>query len=179
MTRTACLLPCLLLLAACRADSPAAPRRVESPGLAIAIAQLPAACDVLVNRGEQLVLGCRSQRGSEGRLSVEVAPPEAGVDLLDQAKAQKEAFEALPEGRFFGNRELVTPFGTAYTARGRYVEDGQPVEEARILALHPQGDRPITYRFRYPEGDDTQQRVDQLLLVVGEVEGTGGAVETN
>ena len=164
------------LAVACSEEPPDAPvGRVENAELGLAVAALPSGCSVQRNAGRDLVLACESRSGTTGEISFQVGAEPGGVDLPALARGQKQAFEAMPEGKFFGNRELVTPTGPAYTARGRYLEDGKELEEIRVLALHPANDSLLVVRSRYPEGDETAKRMEQLLLVVGEVEAPGAA----
>jgi hypothetical protein len=176
-------LPLLLtasLAMACSEEPPAAPGgRVENGELGLALAELPAGCSVQRNEGRELVLACGSRRGTTGEVLFQVGAEPGGVDLPALARGQKEAFEAMPEGKFFGNRELVTPSGPAYTARGRYLEDGKALEEIRILALHPATQKLLVVRSRYPEGDETAKRMEQILAIVGEVEAAGGGSPTD
>lgn len=152
--------------------------RVENPALQIALANVPSDCQVARNEGETLEITCTSHQKT-GTVSFEVGPEERGINLVDAANGQRAWFESQPDGRFFGNRELVTPGGPAYTARGRYTKDGVAIEENRILTLHPDGSRMLTIRFQYPEGDSetTKRRFDQLLFVTQEIVGLGGGPE--
>jgi hypothetical protein len=77
----------------------------------------------------------------------------------------------MPGGSYLGNRELVTPIGAAFTARARYQADGREVEETKVFAVHPAGDRLLIVSYVYPAGGDSQERVQQLLLLLGEIEG--------
>ena len=71
----------------------------------------------------------------------------------------------------FLGQELVSPLGTAFYSRGRFTLDGEAVEEAKIFSLHPDGDRILTLRYRYPAGVDSSVRVQQLFDVLGTIEG--------
>jgi hypothetical protein len=162
----------LLLLTACREaiPPPGAPRRLESPALQLAFSDLPQACEVAGHEGDRVALACDLE-GSTGELTVEVSEPHR-VNLLEAARNQQQHYEALPGGVFHGNRELVTPQGPAYTARGRYQEAGAPVEEAQVLLLHPLAtDSLVTLRLRYPPGDSVSDRMEQLMFLAGEIEG--------
>ena len=162
--------------AACSEEPPAAPQGpVTNTELGITIAALPTDCSVQRNEGRDLVLACGSRQGTTGEILFQAGEDAAGVDLPALARGQKQAFEVMPEGKFHGNRELVTPTGAAYTARGRYVEDGKALEEIRILSLHPATSGLLVVRSRYPEGDETAKRMEQVLLVLGEVEAAEGA----
>ena len=190
MSRTRSLHPSLALLRRCAlplvaaaglavacSEEPPAPVSgpVENAELALTVAALPDDCSVQRNEGRDLVLACASRRGTTGEVLFQVGTEGETVDLPALARGQKEAFEAMPEGKFHGNRELVTPTGPAYTARGRYVEDGRALEEIRVLALHPANESLLVVRSRYPEGDESAKRMEQLLLIVGEVQAPGAA----
>lgn len=163
-------------LVACDEERSVAPATepVTNEALGVRFSDLPRACEVTENEGDELELGCDlTDRQTTGTLHVELGEIERSVNLKALATAQKEDFESLPGGEFKGNSELVTPGGPAYTARGRYDEDGEDVEEMRVFTLHPRQNRPLILRFVYPEGDSTKARIDQLFAVLGELEGVG------
>ena len=171
----AVLLAALLLLpaAACQQPEATGPRPVEDSALGIAFADLPADCQE--GAGEPLTLDCALD-GAPGTVTFEEGV-EGESNLLALANEQKVWFLGKPGGQFAGNRELVTPGGSGYTARGTYEEDGRPVEETRVLVLHPTKDRPLIIRYRYAPVDRkaTQGRIDHMLLLVGELGAPGGA----
>ncbi|MDX1632722.1 MAG: hypothetical protein R3234_12705 [Thermoanaerobaculia bacterium] len=154
------------------------PTRVENTELGLVLADLPARCSVARNEGTALELTCLRE-GVSGTVLFEVGEEERGINLVEAANAQREWFEARTGGAFFGNRELVTPGGPAYTARGRYTDEGEAIEETRVLTLHPTQSRMLIVRFRYPEAGDqvTKDRFEQLLSVVQEIKGLGGGPE--
>jgi len=131
----------------------------------------------------QVPQGVRVERGADdrvtlvprrgvGRITISMSEPVAGVvDPLGPARAVQEEIAGLPEGRFFGSQELRTPLGRAFTARGRFLLGAEMVEQVRVVAAHPWGDRFLTASFTYPAGDDTAARVQMLLEVFGEIEG--------
>lgn len=142
------------------------PVRVESPGLGIVIAALEAPFSVAVNEGETLEL----TTADGGTLEIARGPEErSGVNLVEAVKERQAAMEGLPDGVFHGSRELMTPIGSAFTARGTYSGDAGPVEETWIYALHPSGNRLLTLVYRYPPGD-SERRVGELVGVLGEIE---------
>ncbi len=184
MTRFLRIVPlvALALLAACAPggdEAPpteaATPQRVESPSLGIALASVPAPFELVTHQGSDLELTAPSKAGTQGHLAFATGPiTNAGINLIEEVKARKEAFEAAPEGVYHGNVELGSPIGTAFTSRGSYVdESGERVEEAWIYALHPVNNQVLNLVFTYPPGE-WQERVQQLLAVLGEVEGLGG-----
>ena len=171
----------IAVLAACQKSAPEPahePVRIENAALGLAIAALPEPFVVVINQGESFDLSAAVEDAggelSEGRASIQVGPTEHAVNLVEAAKAAKAEIEALPGGQFFGNRELIVPSGTAYTARGSYQRDGATVEEVRVLGLHP-GDnrRMLTVIYNYPPGE-TETRVPQILSLFGEIEAMQG-----
>lgn len=139
---------------------------IENSALAISISTIPNPFHLESNEGESLIL---TSPGS-GHLEFHVGSiEESGINLVNQVKLRKAAFEALPGGTYLGNTELVTQIGTAFSARGSYDSDHGKVEEIWIYALHPTSDRLLTLTYRYPAATDSQERVQQLLSVLGEV----------
>ena len=159
-----------LLLAGCGGQAPttAAPERVESPELGLAVAALPAAFTVAENAGETLRFTAPGVAG--GAVEITVGPLElGGINLVEVVKERRAELEA--EGRYFGNRELMTPSGPAYTTRGQISGPDGPVEVTSVYSLHPDGsDRLMTVTYRYPGDGDSQARVGELLELLGEIE---------
>lgn len=134
---------------------------------------------VQVERGADGRVTLVPQRGA-GRIEFAMSDPVAGVvDPLGPARAVQDELARLPEGRFFGSQELRTPLGRAFTARGRFLVGAETVEQVRVVAAHPWGDRFLTAVFTYPASDDTADRVQMLLAVFGEVEGLPQPIEAN
>ena len=178
MTKPATLVALAFLLA-CQSSSPppeeeaeAAPIRVENAELGLAIAAVPAEFELVSSAGADLELA-RAGEGVEGRAWVEVEPEaEGGINLVDIVNGQREIFEARPGGSFSGSRELVLPDGRpAYYSRGRFVDGEVEVEEFRVFSVHPLANRLVTVYYRYPAGTDSADRLNDLLLLVGEIEG--------
>jgi len=173
-SHTSILLACsmALLSVACRKPEPAqtGPQRVENPDLGIAIAALPTAFEVVVNQGSDLRLTAPGPNGA-GSVGIGVGPEDsAAVNLPAEAKATQQYFESLDNGQYFGNLELVAPFGSAFTARGAYDREDGRVGEIRVFALHPLQSRLLTFSFVYPEGE-SKERMQQLAELLGEIEG--------
>jgi len=169
-------------LAGCRESPPAAepslaPERVENPDLQIAIAGVPGGFDVAANEGATLEL-VRERGLPPGRAWVAVGDAvEGGINLIEIIRGQREVFEALPGGSFAGNGELVLPDGRpAYYSRGRFQdEEGTVVEEFRVWSVHPvEANRLLQVFYRYAAGEDSVQRLEDVLLLVGEIEGLPG-----
>ena len=159
-------------LTACGSKEPAptaaAAERIESPDLGLAIAAMPAAFEVAENAGETLRLAAPDVDGSS--VEITIGPLEmAGINLVEVVKEKRAAFEA--DGLYFGNRELMTPYGPAYTTRGQINGPDGPVEVTSVYSLHPDGsDRLMTVTYEYPGGGDSQARVGELLELLGELE---------
>jgi hypothetical protein len=159
------------LLAACSRPAPqptVSTERVENDSLGIAVATLPAPFAVAVNQRDRLRLE------APGPAQLEIAIGEertTGINLIDEIEARKAWFERAPDGVYLGNRELMTPIGTAFTARGTYTGAGGPVEECWVYAIHPGANRVLTLTYTYPTGQ-SEQRVQELISVLGEIEGS-------
>lgn len=162
---------CLIQCAKAPPEPPAS-ERVENRQLGIAIAALPEAFSVVTASGQEIVLSAESETGA-GRAVITAGPDEAfGINLVNAIKERKAAFESAPGGEYFGNRELGTPTGTAFTARGAYDGEQGRVEETWVYSIHPMANRLLTITYTYPTGE-SQVRVEQLLGLVGELEGVG------
>ncbi len=152
---------------------PPPPQRVENPTLGVAIATLPAFFKVANNQGEVLELVPADPAGT-GKLSITVGPREQNINLVAAWQRHQTEIQGRPGGEYKGQRELVTPLGTTFYSRGRFQEGSTLMEETVIFAIHPGKDRPLQLTYRYPAGDDTQQRIEgQLFAVLGELEGLG------
>ncbi len=171
--RTLSTIPILLALFSCTGEpvEVEAPVRVENQALGIALAALGDGFELESNEGETLRL-VRSAKLPSGRAWFEIGPPsEAGVNLVDAVNEQKELFESLPGGTFSGSRELQMSDGrSAYYSRGQFDEDGERVEEFRITSLHPAANRILRVYYRYPEADDSAERLNDILLLLSEIE---------
>ena len=161
-----------LVSVSCQTPEPVddSPPRVENQELGIAIAALPEAFEVDLNRGSDLRLTAPGPSG-DGILELRVGPTEAAaINLPGEAKAAQQYFESLENGQYFGNLELVAPIGSAFTSRGAYDRDDGRVGEIRVFALHPTQSRLLTLSFVYPEGEG-KERMEQLAVLLGEIEG--------
>ena len=159
-----------MAMLSCQAAPPGetASTRVESPSLGLVVAALPEAFEVEANDAESFRF--RSTDG-HATLRIEAGPEQtAGINLVEEVKARRTWFQEAPEGHYFGNRELRTPSGTAFTARGAYSTDQGRVEETWVYTLHPAANRLVTLTYLYPSGADSEQRVSELLEFLGELE---------
>lgn len=167
-------LPALLILSiACSRSVPPAPVRIENAVLGVAIAALPEGFELVSAEDETIELTVPGPAGP-GRAVIAAGPLEtSGINLVDATKERREWFESTAGATYFGNRELGTPIGTAFTARGTYPTADGEVEETWVYAIHPAANRLLTITFTYPTGE-SEERVGQLLALLGEIEAAGG-----
>lgn len=158
------------------AIEPSGVERVENAALGIALVGPQAAgFDVVANEGETLALVRHAtETEAEATLTYETSPPQlAGINLVDAVNQQKAEIEARPDGRFFGQIQLMSQLGNAYSTRGRYAGAGGETEEVRIFAVHPAGDRllSLTYRYRPTPGEaGSKARSEQAMAALGLIE---------
>jgi hypothetical protein len=156
------------------AEEAPAGERVESGGLGIALAAVPAGFEVETNEGEELVLV--NMEGG-GTLSFVMTPLQsAGVNLQARVWEEKERVEGMPGGVYRGQNELGgVPLGTTYTSRGRFEnEAGEAVEEYRALLVHPTQNRALILDYEYPVpepgSEEGSTRLEDLMRVLEQVE---------
>lgn len=175
----------VLALAACGGGgepSPAAaePTRLESPEVGIAVV-VPAGSSFAAAGTEGGVLRLASEgetaddevRLGPATLVYAAEPPQqAGVNLVEAVNRREAELEARPDGRFFGQGELGSHLGTAFSTRGSYAdEQGRPVEELRIFAVHPAGDRLLHVTLSYdPVQGQAAPRLKQAMAAFGWIE---------
>lgn len=106
-----------------------------------------------------------------GRIEVLVSDPDEGQNLVSAVKFHRAFIENQEDGDYQGGQELVTHLGSAFYSRGRFTLDGESIEETVVFSLHPDGDRMMRLRYRYPAGIDSSVRVQQLFDVLACVEG--------
>lgn len=97
-----------------------------------------------------------------------------GVNLVEAVNRRKEDIESRPGGDFLGQVELGSHLGTAFSTRARFDDDsGRQVEEVRIFAVHPSGDRLLhmTYRYTPQPGQTRARMMDQAFEAFGYIEG--------
>jgi hypothetical protein len=70
---------------------------------------------------------------------------------------------------YMGGQELQGEFGTAFYSRGRYIDEGSLVEETAVFMIHPTGNRLLGIHYRYPAGEDSAARVEELIDVINYV----------
>ncbi len=169
---TSAIVPLLLLGWACsprESTETPPPSRIAIPALGLELAGLPAGFEVDSVTDEGIVLG-PSDADMEGTLRIGPAPGEAGTNLHEAVTAHRKEIEDRPGGSYLGAQELVGPLGTAYWSRGRYTRDGRELEEAAAFTLDSTQTRIIRITYVYPAGDDSAERVQTLLGVLGQLE---------
>jgi hypothetical protein len=153
-----------LIAAACGQDHAPAPvvGSVSNQALAIRLDPLPADFAVAVNEGASLEL-VPTAGAVAGRVSFEVGDPEPALDLVAAVNRHRFQVEAKPGADYKGGQELVTPHGSAFYSRGRFLEGTELVEETLVVLEHPAEGRLLVIRYRYPAAADSSVRVQQLL----------------
>ncbi|MEM6794579.1 MAG: hypothetical protein AAF725_11410 [Acidobacteriota bacterium] len=143
---------------------------VENQSLGVAIAELPAFFKVVDNSGATIELA-PADPAVEGTVTIAASEPETGgINLVAAVEEHKADLLAKEGGEFKGQREMTFQFGTAFYSRGIFSEGERILEETKIHALHPAGDRRLVLTYRYPSAEDTAQRLnDQLFAVLGEL----------
>ena len=143
---------------------------IASQAAGIRLATLPDAFEVERNDDEGLFLAAPSEL-APGKVAITLGGEfPGGFNIFDEVSRELANFEAMPEGESFGQTQLVAPIGTVYMARGRYDEAGVRTEQLRAMVGHPWGNRLLTLAYTYPVGDDTTERGQQLMELLGEVE---------
>ena len=162
-----------LLFLALNACSPAEPpvvdTGVENLDLAIGLTMTPDGLVVAENQGASLELR-PADEGASGVVWFEVGPEQIGVNLVAAVKDHQAYIEGLPGGDYRGAQELQGDFGSAFYSRGRYSSEEALQEETRILLIHPAGNKLLTIAYRYPAGEDSASRVEQLIEVLSYLE---------
>lgn len=149
--------------------SAAADRSVVSTSLGLRLAAVPDGLRLASNSEGALVL-LPDQPGKVGRIEITVEPIEAGVNLVEAIHHHQAAITARKGASYLGAQELTGPLGSAYWSRGRYPEGGKMLEETRVFTLTPDHSRIVDLTYRYPAAEDSSQRVQKLLDVLGEIE---------
>ncbi len=160
---------------------PAGPERVVVEEAGLAFADLPNGCAEAPDPGERLFeIECvlpettETPAGPAGRLWLELGEPTVfGLELDEIARSHRPFFIDMEGGEFFGGRQIVGPLGEARYTRGRYqAEDGASRQQIRVFMEHPVENRLVSLVYEHPAGEDgdTRGRINQLLVLVGEME---------
>ena len=163
----------VLVLAAvaltCSQPGPPPEQTIENLDLGIKLASLPASLTLATNQGSSLELKpSDAHRG--GVIWFSVGKKEDGVNLVAAVNAHKAWIEGLPDGEYKGAQELQGDFGSAFYSRGRFVDAGASVEETVVFLIPPAGNRLLEIHYRYPAGEDSATRVQELIEVLGQLE---------
>jgi hypothetical protein len=169
-------LSAVVVAAGCANRQPPAPvdPSVTNEDLGLRLTSVPADFVVDLNQGPDLEL-VPAEPSVGGRVTFSVGEEEQGINLIAAVNRHRSAIEEQPEAAYQGGQELLSPHGTAFYSRGRFLVGFDQVEETVVLLKHPTANRLLTIRYRYPAGADSSIRVQQLLDVLGVLEGTGGA----
>ena len=169
--RVTTLLCLVLVMASCGDREPAEPadRSVTNQALGLRLSAVPPEFEVAVNEGERLELVPVEEAGG-GRAIFTVGEEQIGINLVAVVKRHQQQIEEMPEAEYKGGQELVTPYGTAFYSRGRYLAGLTDTEETSIFLKHPFQDRLLTISYRYPAGADSSVRVQQLLDILAVIE---------
>jgi hypothetical protein len=152
---------------------PVRPSVIENPELRLRLVDVPADLDVTLNDAQDLVLS-HADPAVGGTIVIAALPPEDGQNLVSAVAFHEAFIQNQEDGDYQGGQELVSPLGTAFYSRGRFTLEGEAVEETKIFTLHPDADRMLTLRYRYPAGVDSSVRVQQLFDLLATVEGLDG-----
>jgi len=165
-----------LLAAACGPEEPAAPvvDSVTNVTLDIRLDPLPTDFAVAVNDGRRLEL-VPAVDAVGGRVVFEVGDEEPEVNLVAAVKRHQLQVEQMPGAEYKGGQELVTPHGSAFYSRGRFLAGTELIEDTVVVLKHPSASRLLTIGYRYPAAGDSSVRVQQLhdLVSVLQVPGSG------
>lgn len=126
--------------------------------------------ELAANEGTTLELLRPAAEGREAAtLTFAAGAPEPNVNLVDAVNVQKAAIEARPGSQFLGQVQLMSQIGNAFSTRGRYPgDDGREIEELRLFAIHPDGDRLLTLTYRYhPTAGETKERINEVMGALG------------
>jgi hypothetical protein len=166
----------ILFAAACGSpDQPAEPVEVSVTNelLGIRLDPLPPDFTVAVNDGRGLEL-VPTEAKVGGRVVFEIGDEEPLIDLVAAVHRHQRRVEGMPGADYKGGQELVTPLGSAFYSRGRYLAGADLVEETVLLTKHPSASRLLVISYTYPSAGDSSVRVQQLLEIVSVVQAAGG-----
>ena len=170
-----CTIATLILCIACAGEPPPPPApepvTVANPELGIELQGIPEAFELETNQGPELVLSLTAV--PDRRLGFSIEPSDAGVNLVAGIEKHQTDLEARTAGEYRGAQELATHLGTAFWSRGVFESNGEMMEEARILAIHPSKNATLMLTYVFPAADNSATRMQQLLDVLAVVEPAG------
>lgn len=169
MPRSLAAVVILLALSCAAPTAPPETVEIQNIDLGLALSGLPDGLELASNQGTSLELRPTDDLVG-GILWFAVGPEQEGVNLVAAVQKHQEQMEGKPDADYKGGQELQGDFGTAFYSRGRYVEQGQPLEETVVFMIHPAGNRLLGIHYRYQAGDDSAARVEQLIDVISYLE---------
>ena len=158
-----------LIVLACSRPASIPDPGVENIDLGIKLASMPEGLVVDANQGSTLELR-PAEEGAAGVVWFVVGPEQVAVNLVAAVQEHQTHIEDLPGGTYKGAQELQGDIGTAFYSRGRFVDADSSLEETVLFLIHPSGNRLLEIHYRYPAGDDSAARVEQLIGVLAELE---------
>jgi hypothetical protein len=159
----------ILLALSCAAPSPPPAREViQNVDLGLELNGLPHGLAVASNQGTSLELR-PTDPAKGGVLWFSVGNEQEGVNLVTAVQDHQAQMEGKNGADYKGAQELQGDFGSAFYSRGRYIEDGALTEETVVFMIHPAGNRLLGIHYRYPAGEDSAARVEQLIDVINYV----------
>ena len=169
MARTSAAVIILLALSCAAPSSPPEPTAIQNIDLGLELTGLPDGLALASNQGTSLEL--RPTDPSEGGvLWFAVGPEQEGVNLVAAVQDHQAQLEGKNGADYKGAQELTGDFGTAFYSRGRYIdENGGLTEETVVFMIHPAGNRLLGIHYRYPAGEDSAARVEQLIDTISYV----------
>ncbi len=142
---------------------------VTSPATGVTFSVLPEGFEVARNDADGFELRSSSPE-RPGVMWVEAGEvSDFGIELDSFVWQDRESYAERPGGEYLGGNKLVSQLGDAYYSRGRFDGEGRE-EEVAVFALHPSVNRLLTLRYRYPAGEDSAQRLPELLELLGAIE---------
>jgi len=169
MSHKAALVVILLALSCAAPTPPPDPIAIDNIDLGITLLGLPDGLVVAANQGTSLELR-PADKNAGGILWFEVGPVREGVNLVAAVQDHQKRMEGMAEADYKGGQELQGDFGTAFYSRGQYVDQGERLEETVVFMIHPAGNRLLGIHYRYPAGNDSAARVEQLIDVISYLE---------
>jgi hypothetical protein len=168
----------VLVVAGCgpRETAPPPDPSVTNEALGMTLRAVPEDFVVDVNEGDRFEL-VPANPSVGGRVAFSVGPERDAINLVAVVKRHQQQIEEMPEAEYKGGQELVTPFGTAFYSRGRFLAGMTETEETSIFLKHPFEQRVLTIGYRYPAGADSSIRVQQLLDILALIDAPGAEVD--
>ena len=160
----------VLLTLSCAAPAPSPESAaIQNVDLGLTLSGLPPGLVLASNQGSSFELR-PADEAKGGILWFAVGPEKEGINLVAAVQEHQEQIEGRTDGDYQGAQELQGDFGSAFYSRGRYLDRGELTEEAAVFMIHPAGNRLLVIHYRYPAGDDSAARVEQLIDVITYIE---------